>query len=302
MACVSSWTGLTFATEEQAIKARLRSKETILEKAVRKFVTFTKQPDPAEAYASNRQSVCLRSRSMRLYYSLMGEMEKYELDMSKTQMVFSSNLQEVASYQHMSEQRTKEIEHTRSGIEGLKKDLEKARLHRKHLEEYDQLARMINTLPTRQTTDLYALSAPLGVEHRRCSLLCSEIMELNKDIEALEREAEAISGKIEMRGKQFQLLLYSLHELHAELYDEEQEENERAAKRAREEEEAKARVEAESAEVVLLDVGDRDAENVEREDRAQAARTEARAASEAPKEEEGEVEEGAVEPMDASGV
>lgn len=41
-----------FSAEEQAIKARLRSKETILEKAVRKFVTFSKQADPAEACAS----------------------------------------------------------------------------------------------------------------------------------------------------------------------------------------------------------------------------------------------------------
>lgn len=78
--------------------------------------------------------------------------------MSKTQMVFGSNLQEVSNYQQMSEQRSKEIEQTRAGIDGLKKELEQARLHRKHLEEYDQLARMINTLPTRQATELCALS------------------------------------------------------------------------------------------------------------------------------------------------
>lgn len=129
-------------------------------------------------------------------------------------------------------------------------------------------------------------------------------MGLAQEITALEQEAEAVSAKIDMRGKQFQLLLFSLHELHAELYDEEQEENERAAKRARDEEEAKARAEAaqqaESAEVVQIDVGDRDAEH-EREDRTQVARSEARI-DDGGKEEDGEVEEGAVEPMDASGV
>lgn len=106
---------------------------------------------------------------------------------------------------------------------------------------------------------------------------------------------------MEMRGKQFQLLLYALQELHAELYDDDQEENERAAKRAREEEEAKARaeavVQAEAAEVVVLDAGDREAD--EREDRSQPTRPSL--PDSLPKEEDGEVEEGAVEPMDASG-
>lgn len=92
---------------------------------------------------------------MRAYHSLIGELEKYELDTSKTQLVYASNLQEVASYHLMSEQRSKDIEGTRSGIEGLKRELEQARLHRKHLEEYDTLARMINTLPSRQTTEMY---------------------------------------------------------------------------------------------------------------------------------------------------
>ena len=85
----------------------------------------------------------------------MGELEKYELDMSKTQLVYASNQQEVASYQQLSDRRNNEIEQTRAGIEALKKELEQARLHRKHLEEYDVLARMINTLPTRHTTEQY---------------------------------------------------------------------------------------------------------------------------------------------------
>lgn len=45
--------------EEQAIKARLKSKEVIFEKAVRKFVAFSKQPDATEAFVLMSLSLSL---------------------------------------------------------------------------------------------------------------------------------------------------------------------------------------------------------------------------------------------------
>lgn len=140
----------------------MRSKEAIFERAVKKFLAFTKQTDPAEAFvACFNLFFFFASRfispllvSLRAYHSLIGELEKYELDTSKTQLVFSSNLQEVASYHQMSDQKSKETEQARLTIEQLKKELEQARIHRKHLEEYDQLAKMINTFATRQSTEM----------------------------------------------------------------------------------------------------------------------------------------------------
>jgi len=102
----------------------------------------------------------------------------------------------------------RDIEQTKHDIEKLKVQLEQEKIGRKHLEEYDSLSKFICELPERKET-------------------YREIEEQNKQIQAVQEELNNTSSKLDLRSKQFQLLMYSIHELQRTLEEEEEKEKQK---------------------------------------------------------------------------
>ena len=76
----------------------------------------------------------------------------------------------------------------------LKTQLEHEKTHRKYKEEYESIARVVNTLPNRGD-----LKREVETEEQRMALVQGEMNE--------------ISGRMDTRSKQFDLLVRTIHDL-----------------------------------------------------------------------------------------
>eukprot|EP01102_Stenamoeba_stenopodia_P013738 TRINITY_DN4493_c0_g2_i1.p1 TRINITY_DN4493_c0_g2~~TRINITY_DN4493_c0_g2_i1.p1 ORF type:complete len:174 (-),score=67.45 TRINITY_DN4493_c0_g2_i1:10-483(-) len=83
---------------------------------------------------------------------------------------------------------------TNGTIAKLKRELEEEKRKRKNFEEYENLRKKISELPSRSETE-------------------TDMARLKEDLDALEAESSALDAKIELRTKQFQLLLFAIEEL-----------------------------------------------------------------------------------------
>ena len=118
--------------------------------------------------------------------------------------VASANARETESYAEARIDVEDAVVNARGDIEELKTNLDSARLERQHKEEYEALRRLCMQYPSRATTE--AANAQLASE-----------------IGTLEADGEATARKLELRKKQFALLLHAVNQLQDELDDEEKE-------------------------------------------------------------------------------
>jgi THO complex subunit 7 len=102
------------------------------------------------------------------------------------------------------------IESTKREIEELKVQLEQERVVRQHKEEYEAIARLINELPARQDTE-------------------NAIAALEGDLSELERDENSLQQKMDLRTKQFHLLLHTVQDLQQMIAAEEAEESQQGA-------------------------------------------------------------------------
>jgi len=94
-----------------------------------------------------------------------------------------------------------EIQSVQGEIKQLQSQLIKERQNQKNKQDYDALISVINEHPTRDQTQ-------------------REISVLKSDLEVLAKETETTATKFDLRTKQFQLLLYSIHQLQQTLEEE----------------------------------------------------------------------------------
>ena len=87
-----------------------------------------------------------------------------------------------------------EIVKTKDEIEQLKIQLKQEQLLRKFKEEYESIARVVNTLPSRNE-----LNKEMEME--------------NKKMKQATMQLETISKRMDSRGKQFDLLIHTIHDL-----------------------------------------------------------------------------------------
>jgi THO complex subunit 7 len=129
------------------------------------------------------------------------EIALYEFNMGRYRAVASANAREMEQYASASAAVDGEVRGTKDEIAALKADLDGARLDRQHKEEYEALRRLCVQFPSRSNTT-------------------ARLASLEAEIAELETESEATASKLDLRKKQFALLLHLVNELQGELAEE----------------------------------------------------------------------------------
>ncbi|KAI5742656.1 hypothetical protein M8J77_009810 [Diaphorina citri] len=117
---------------------------------------------------------------------------EHAFEKSRLQLVMSNC--ELENYERLARNIETAIQTARGDIEETKVELEQAKTVRKNKVEYEVLAKVINEQPDRKQTK-------------------TELEERRKQHALLEAQDQQLNKKLEMRSKQFHVLLASIHEI-----------------------------------------------------------------------------------------
>ncbi|KAF5190982.1 Tho complex subunit 7a [Thalictrum thalictroides] len=184
--------------DDAIIKHRLLTRTTTtrgeppLKKLQKKFVSLALEVDKD----ADNYSVC-----EKLYKAFLQEITTFELPLLKSKAVTDANLREKGNFNELQEGLHRQILQAQSDIEDLKKQLEERKIERQQKEECEAIRKLIAMQPPRSETQ-------------------KMITELEKEIAILEAENTAGSRTLELRKKQFSLLLHVVDELQNTIEDE----------------------------------------------------------------------------------
>ncbi|XP_058793840.1 THO complex subunit 7 homolog [Phymastichus coffea] len=139
-----------------------------------------------------------------LQEKLLSQLAVCEFTQKKSGLVSKMSEEELKNYEEMSKQIEVEIEEAKKNIETTKVELQEAKQVRKNRIEYDVLAKVINEQPDRQQTNI-------------------KLASLQKELETLKEKSQHLEQKLEMRRKQFHVLISSIHSLQAMLDESDEE-------------------------------------------------------------------------------
>ncbi|XP_015599536.1 THO complex subunit 7 homolog [Cephus cinctus] len=139
-----------------------------------------------------------------LHEKMLSQLAQCEFAQKKSRLVSNMSEEELKNYEKMSKEIEIEIEDAKKDIEQTKVELQEAKQVRKNRIEYDVLAKVINEQPDRQETDL-------------------KLATLRKELGTLKEKSEQLEHKLEMRRKQFHVLISSIHSLQGMLDESDEE-------------------------------------------------------------------------------
>lgn len=184
--------------DDAIIKHRLLTRTTTtrgeppLKKLQKKFISFASEVEKD----SDNYGDC-----ERLYKNFLQEMTTFEVPLLKSKEVVDANQREKESFIELQTQIQNQILQAQNDIEELKKQLEESKVERRHKEECEAIRRLIAQQPPRSDTQKI-------------------ISDLEKEIAALEAEDIAGVKTLDLRKKQFALLLHVVDELQNTIEDE----------------------------------------------------------------------------------
>ncbi|KAL5013483.1 hypothetical protein ScPMuIL_007753 [Solemya velum] len=117
-----------------------------------------------------------------------------EYTMEKSVQVYQMNLKEHKNYEQLTKQIEQQIKDAQEKISECKQELQQAKRIRKNRQEYDALAKVIQRHPDRQETT-------------------KQLDSLDKELSTLEDTKESLEHKLELRKKQFHVLIAAIHEM-----------------------------------------------------------------------------------------
>ncbi|KAK2721360.1 THO complex subunit 7 homolog isoform X2 [Artemia franciscana] len=126
-----------------------------------------------------------------------------EWNMLKTHLIIGMTSKEEKAYNSLHESIGKKIEELRNDILTAKKDLENAQIVRKQRMEYDSIAKLICQYPNRKEEE-------------------KQLKETRRQLADSERKLRDLDQKIELRTKQFMLLMDALYMLESTLENEDE--------------------------------------------------------------------------------
>ncbi|KAM4076825.1 hypothetical protein ACJW30_12G094300 [Castanea mollissima] len=130
----------------------------------------------------------------KLAKAFLQEMSTFEIPLLKSKAVVDANVREKENFNELKDDINRQIVQAQADIEDLKKLLEESKIERQHKEECEAIRKLIAAQPPRSETQ-------------------KMITELEKEIAALDAENTAGSRLLELRKKQFALLLHVVDEL-----------------------------------------------------------------------------------------
>ncbi|KOX75816.1 THO complex subunit 7 like protein [Melipona quadrifasciata] len=129
-----------------------------------------------------------------LHERMLSQLAQCEFAQRKSRLVSSMSQEELKSYEQLSKEIEIQIEDAKQDIEKTKAELQDAKRVRKNRIEYDVLAKVINEQPDRVETNL-------------------KLATLREELGKLKEKSEQLEHKLEMRRKQFHVLISSIHSL-----------------------------------------------------------------------------------------
>ncbi|KAK8960811.1 hypothetical protein KSP40_PGU011653 [Platanthera guangdongensis] len=184
--------------DDAIIKHRLLTRTTTtrgeppLKKLQKKFITFALEVE---------KDVDNYNECEKLYKTFLQELATFEVPLLKSKAVVDANIREKESFDELQEEIRGQILQAQADIEDLKKQLEESKIERQHKEECEALRKLIALQPPRSETQ-------------------ETILNLEKEIVALEAENTAGVRLLDLRKKQFSLLLHVVDELQNTVEDE----------------------------------------------------------------------------------
>ncbi|XP_073047831.1 THO complex subunit 7A-like [Primulina eburnea] len=130
----------------------------------------------------------------RLAKAFLQELNTFEIPLLKSKAVINANIREKENFNELKDEINKQILQARDDIEDLKRQFEESKIERQHKEECEAIRKLIVMHPPRSQTQKI-------------------ITELEKEIAMLEAENTAGSRTLDLRRKQFALLLHVVDEL-----------------------------------------------------------------------------------------
>lgn len=129
-----------------------------------------------------------------LHERMLSQLAQCEFAQKKSRLVSNMSREELDSYEKLSKEIEIQIEQAKEDIEKTKIELQDAKRVRKNRIEYDVLAKVINEQPDRLETDI-------------------KLATLQQELATLKDKSEQLEHKLEMRRKQFHVLISSIHSL-----------------------------------------------------------------------------------------
>ncbi|MEE6501901.1 hypothetical protein FKM82_004354 [Ascaphus truei] len=136
------------------------------------------------------------------YQRMLSTLSQCEFSMGKTLLVHDMNLREMENYEKIYFDIESSIAAAHEKISECKKQILQAKRIRKNRQEYDALAKVIQHHPDRHET-------------------LKQLEALGKELQQLSRTKENVEDKLELRRKQFHVLLSTIHELQQTLENDE---------------------------------------------------------------------------------
>ncbi|KAH6765973.1 Tho complex subunit 7/Mft1p [Perilla frutescens var. hirtella] len=173
------------------IKHRLLTRTTTtrgeppLKKLQKKFTTFAVEVEKA----TDNYGDC-----ERLAKAFLQELNTFEIPLLKSKAVIDAHVREKENFNELKDEINRQIVLAQGDIEDSKKQLEESKIERQHKEECEAIRKLIAMQPPRSVTQ-------------------KTITELEQEIASLELENTASSRTLELRKKQFSLLLHVVDEL-----------------------------------------------------------------------------------------
>ncbi|CAK9823567.1 THO complex subunit 7 homolog [Anthophora retusa] len=129
-----------------------------------------------------------------LHERMLSQLAQCEFAQRKSRLVSNMSQEELKNYEKLSQEIEIQIEEAKKDIEKTKAELQNAKRVRKNRIEYDVLAKVINEQPDRVETNL-------------------KLATLREELGKLKEKSEQLELKLEMRRKQFHVLISSIHSL-----------------------------------------------------------------------------------------
>ncbi|XP_077059367.1 THO complex subunit 7 homolog [Siphateles boraxobius] len=136
------------------------------------------------------------------YQRMLTSLAQCEFSMGKTLLVYNMNLKEMENYEAIYSDIETSITSAHEKIAECKKEIQRAKRIRKNRQEYDALARVIKQHPDRHET-------------------LKQLEALDKELQQLSHIKENVEDKLELRKKQFHVLLTTIQELQQTLENDE---------------------------------------------------------------------------------
>ena len=128
------------------------------------------------------------------YQRMLTQLAGIEWNMTKSRMAAAMNQAEPENHEVLHQKVESGITEAREEIEGTKADLAEAKRVRKNRMEYDALAKVITTHPVRETSE-------------------ARIEALRQEQKQLEEREVKLDQKLDIRKKQFHVLVSAIHQM-----------------------------------------------------------------------------------------